>query len=127
MSCELDTRCYTCQVRSLVCVRDGQRRGLSLLELLAVVTILAVLAAIVVKSFSGADTVARREACYVNKGDIEIQARLWFRDNRSWPANNLIDIGADPQYFPGSLPICPVDGSAYVLGSATHLVIGHTH
>lgn len=101
--------------------------GLSQLELLAVVTILAVLATIVVSGFSGADVESRTQACYVNKGDIEIQAALWFRDHGRWPASDLSDISLDPDYLPDGLPRCLVDGSAYKLDSTTHRVIGHTH
>ncbi len=129
MSCEIDTRPDARHGSLSGCRRVGSRRrhGLSLLELLAVVTILAVLSAVVVKGFSGADAEARKEACYINKGDIELQARLWFRNKASWPASDLSNIGADTQYFPGELPTCPVDGSTYTLDPVTHLVIGHTH
>jgi len=129
MPCAINSRRNMCRVwpPKCGCVRSCDRYGLSLLEMLAVVSILAVLATIVVGGYSGADQEARKEACYVNKGDIEIQARLWFRDNSSWPANNLSDIGANTQFFPGGLPTCPVDGSAYVLDPTTHLVVGHTH
>ena len=101
--------------------------GLSQLELLGVVTILAVLATIVVGGFSGADDESRTQACYVNKGDIEIQAGLWFRDHGRWPASDLSDIALDAEYFPGGLLTCPVDGSPYELDPSTHRVVGHTH
>jgi len=42
-----------------------------------------------------------------NKGDIELQVKLWKRNKSSYPAANLSDIGADVSYFPGSLPVCP--------------------
>ena len=53
--------------------------------------------------------------------------KLWKRNNGSYPAANLSDIGADTTYFPSGLPVCPVDGTAYTINTTTGLVIGHTH
>ena len=108
-------------------VRKSARHGVSLLQLLAVVAILGVLSAVVLhRVFLPRDTV-RQNACYVLKGQIELQTQLWFRQQGSWPATDLSDIGTDPDYFPEGLPICPVDGSAYSLDSNTHRVMGHIH
>ncbi len=98
-----------------------------MLEMLAVVTILGILAAVVVAGFSAADSDARVQACYVNKGNIELQARLWFRNYGTWPATDLSNIGADSGYFPDGLPTCPVDQNGYTLDAATHNVVGHVH
>ncbi len=99
----------------------------SLLELIAVVTIVGVIAWIVVARFSTTAFDARRSACHTNRGDIELEVQRWFRDHGTWPSSNLSDIGADKSYFPEGLPTCPVDGSAYAIDPATHLVVGHDH
>lgn len=103
------------------------RRGLTLLELVAVVTIVAVLAGIVLPRLVGPREESLRQACFVHQGDIEIQARLWHRKQGAWPATNLSDVGADPAYFPDGLPLCPLDGTAYQLDATTHNVVGHDH
>ena len=103
-----------------------RQRAFSLLEVLAVVTILGILAALVIPRLAGSTEEADRNACFVNQGDIEIQAHLWRRHNGVWPAASLNDIGGDDQYFPEGLPTCPVDGSAYTI-DATGQVVGHTH
>ena len=72
-------------------------------------------------------TTRKKSACYANKGDIELQVKLWRRNNGSYPAANLSDIGADTAYFPSGLPACPVDGTAYTIDTTTGLVTGHTH
>lgn len=104
-----------------------ERPGVTLLQLLAVITILGILSGIVMyRVFLSRDTTSRN-ACYVLKGQIELQTQLWYRHHGSWPATDLSDIGADTDYFPEGLPSCPVDGSSYSIDATTHHVIGHTH
>ena len=103
------------------------RRGFSLLELLAAIAILGILVAIIVPRFGDNAKTAKKRACAVNKGNIEVQSQLWYRTKGTWPAAGLSDIGANQTYFPEGLPTCPVDGSTYQLDAATHRVTGHSH
>lgn len=104
-----------------------QRTGLSLMELLASVTIVAVIAAACVARFAAPNDNAKAAACDVNIGDIELQVQLWRRATGSYPAVNLGTIGANADYFPEGLPTCPVDGNPYTIDAATGRVVGHTH
>lgn len=104
-----------------------QPSAFSLWELMAVVAILGILAASIVPRLANHQTAAKKSACYANKGDIELQAKLWRRNKGTYPLANLSDIGADTSYFPGSLPVCPVDGTAYTIDTTTGRVSGHTH
>jgi prepilin-type N-terminal cleavage/methylation domain-containing protein len=99
----------------------------SLMEMMAVLVILGILAAVIVPRLSAHQDKGKKSACYANKGDIELQVKLWKRNNSSYPAANLGDIGADATYFPGSLPVCPVDGTPYTINTTTGRVTGHTH
>jgi prepilin-type N-terminal cleavage/methylation domain-containing protein len=103
------------------------RHGFSLMELVAVVTILGVLALLVLPRLSQHQTNAKKSACQAIQGDIELQVRLWKRNSGSYPAANLSNIGADSSYFPGGVSTCPVDGTSYTIDTTTGLVIGHTH
>ena len=103
------------------------RKAFSLLELLAVVVILGVIASLAIPRFSNCCSDSRRKTCYMNKGDLEVQVQIWRRNQGSFPAANLSDIGSDPSYFPAGLPTCPVDGSSYQIDSVTHTVVGHVH
>jgi prepilin-type N-terminal cleavage/methylation domain-containing protein len=105
----------------------SRRPGLGLLEMLAVVTLIAILAAIAVPRFTTQSLEAKRNACFVNRNNIEVQCQLWLRQKNSAPAANLSDIGAAPSYFPDGVPTCPVDGSAYTIDTTTLRVTGHTH
>ena len=99
----------------------------SLVELLAVVGILGILAVIILPRVSSHLSEGNREACFMQRAEIEAQVQLWRRDEGTLPAAGLSDIAADSQYFPEGLPVCPVDGSAYTIDTTTGHVIGHTH
>lgn len=103
------------------------RRAFSLMELIAVIAILGVLATMIIQRVTPPYDGAEIAACLVYKAEIEIQAELWRHNTGNWPAANLATIGADVSYFPGGLPTCPVDESAYTIDTSTGLVIGHNH
>src|SRR3954452_13139168 len=113
----------------MICKRSNlqQPTAFSLMELMAVLAILGILAAVIVPRLSAHQVKGKKSACYANKGDIELQVKLWKRNKSSYPAANLSDIGADASYFPGTLPVCPVDGTAYTIDTTTGRVIGHAH
>jgi len=113
----------------MVYARKGHRirAGLSLLELMASVTIIGVVAYVIVPRLGDSGSIAKREACRVNCEIINVQAALWKRATGGWPTSNLGTIGSDSAYFPEGLPICPVDGTSYTIDTTNGEVIGHTH
>jgi prepilin-type N-terminal cleavage/methylation domain-containing protein len=98
----------------------NNRRGFSLMELLAVVTILGIIAAIIVPRVMVSSDTSKQKVNAHNKATINSAVERWYVEKGSWPANNLSDIGADTNYFPDGVPANPVDGSAYSLNAATH-------
>lgn len=102
------------------------RKALSLLELLAAISIMGVLAILVIPRLHSSGNDCKVEACSVNCHTIEIQALLWRRQNGAWPAMDLGDLGGSKPHFPEGLPTCPVDESSYQLDSNGR-VIGHQH
>jgi prepilin-type N-terminal cleavage/methylation domain-containing protein len=135
-SCSLDFSCgyaalgplwQTPRFSKSECGIAVQRRAFSLVELMAVVAILGVLAALIVPRVIGHYDSAKRTACFANQAEIELQTKLWLRTNGSYPAGDLSNIGASTSYFPEGVPSCPVDGSAYTIDTTSGLVIGHTH
>ena len=108
-------------------LRTAVVKAFSLTELMAVMVILGVLAALVIPRVAKHQDSSKRAACYANQGDIELQVKLWKRANGTYPTATLSDIGANTTYFPGSVPVCPVDGTAYTINTTTGLVNGHTH
>ncbi|MCI0332163.1 MAG: type II secretion system GspH family protein [Planctomycetes bacterium] len=103
-------------------VRNGKRTGFSLMELLAVVTILGIIAAIIVPRVTVSSDTAKQKVNAHNKATINAAVERWYIETGSWPANDLSDIGADIDYFPDGVPTNPVSGAAYTLNATTHRV-----
>ena len=98
------------------------RRGFSLLELLAVVSILGVIAAVVIPRISTSKTAAQTEVNKQNIAEINSAVERWYFEKGTWPADTLSDIGADVNYFPDGIPTDPISGKKYTLDSTTHRV-----
>src|SRR4051812_10315082 len=98
------------------------RHGFSLMELLAVVTILGIIAAIIVPRVAVSSDTAKVKVNLHNKATINAAVERWYVEKSAWPANNLSDIGVDANYFPDGVPVNPVNGSAYTLNAVTHRV-----
>ena len=101
---------------------NRKRRGFSLMELLAVVTILGIIAAIIVPRVTVSSDTAKAKVNAHNKATINAAVERWYIEKGAWPANNLSDIGVDVNYFPDGVPTNPVNGSAYSLNATTHRV-----
>ena len=100
----------------------NRRMAFSLMELLAVVTILGIIAAIIVPRVAVSSDTAKTKVNSHNKATINSAVERWYLEKGAWPANNLSDISADTNYFPSGLPTNPVNGSAYTLNATTHRV-----
>lgn len=99
-----------------------KRSGFSLMELLAVVTILGIIAAIIVPRVAVSSDTAKQKVHNHNKATINAAVERWYVEKGTWPANNLSDIGADTSYFPDGIPTNPVNGTAYSLNATSHRV-----
>jgi prepilin-type N-terminal cleavage/methylation domain-containing protein len=102
------------------------RTAFSLLELIAVVTILGIIAALVLPRVQVSTDQSKETTCRHNRAEINISVERYYLHNGVWPANDLSDIAADLDYFPNGMPVCPSSGEAYRLDPATHRVLGHT-
>jgi prepilin-type N-terminal cleavage/methylation domain-containing protein len=97
--------------------RSAKRRrgGFSLLELLAVVTILGIIAVVVIPRISVSANTAKKNADSQNKAEINSAVERWYFEKGTYPETDLSDIGADATYFPNGLPTNPVNGNSYSL------------
>ena len=102
-------------------------RGFSLVELLIVVLLLGIIAGIIIPRFVVSGDDAKRRGCAQNTARINQVVEKWHFDKGSYPALDMADIAADPNYFPAGLPKCPVNGANYTLDAASHRVIKHVH
>lgn len=101
----------------------ARRDGLSLLELLIVITIIAALATYAMIRLSVAVDSAAEKACNHNVTQINSASERYAVLNDAFPTD-LTDLETN-DYFPEGVPICPVSGTAYSLNSTTHRVDGH--
>lgn len=101
--------------------RPPTRSGFSLMELLAVITILGVIAAIVVPRVTTSSDLAKQKVHEHNRGTINSAVERYYIENGSWPSTNLSELN-NVAYFPDGLPTNPIDGSAYALNATTHRI-----
>jgi len=99
-----------------------KRSGFSLMELLAVVTILGIIAAIIVPRVAISSDTAKAKVNSHNKSTINAAVERWYVEKGTWPANNLSDIGANVNYFPDGVPKNPTNNGSYTLNPTTHRV-----
>lgn len=103
----------------------NKKGGFSLLELLAVVTILGIIAAIIVPRVTVSSDNAKQKVRDHHKATINAAVERYYVNEGVWPTlgdSGANDIAADTDYFPDGVPTNPVDGSAYTLNATTHRV-----
>lgn len=102
-----------------------KKRGVTLIELLIVVVILAALAMIAIPRISASADNAKQNACDTNVDLINSAIEMYYVDNDgTWPAA-LVDVTGSTTYFPDGVPVCPLSGD-YTMDGVTHRVsCGH--
>ncbi len=100
---------------------SSKRKAFSLLELLAVVVILGIIAAIVVPRITTSSDLAKKKVNAHNKATINASVERYYIDNGSWPSTDLNEM--DTTYFPDGIPVSPHDGTTqYTIDGTTHRV-----
>lgn len=98
-----------------------RRCGLTLLEMLAVVVILAIVGRIVIPRIQASKRQAHINACYENRALINKAAETYFSNNGVRPTT----LAQLAPFLPGAIPRCPVSNRAYTLSPTTGRVVGH--
>ena len=101
------------------------RSGFSLLELLAVLVLIGILVTIGITRITKSADAAKTKSCAHNRTQINSALERFAVTNGAF-ATSIGDVGT-VDYFPGGIPTCPVDESAYTLNATTHRVEGHAH
>lgn len=100
-----------------------RRRGVTLIELLIVVLILAALAAVAVPRISKSSENARENACATNVDLINAAIEMYYVDEGVYP-RRLRLVTQNEDYFPDGEPECPLDG-AYTMGANYRVTCDH--
>ncbi|HJN12539.1 MAG TPA: type II secretion system protein [Pirellulaceae bacterium] len=96
------------------------RRGFSLLELLAVVTIMGIIAAIVVPRLTYSTTTAKQNGELQYRGDLNNAIEKYYFDRSAFPPD--LDTLYTDGYYPAPIPNNPVTNVPFVLDPATNRV-----
>lgn len=105
-------------------MRRKANLGFSLLELLAVVTILGILAATAMSRVSAQALDAKKKCCRQYKADLNAGIERYYFEHGSYPAQ-LSDLEGD--IYADAIPNCPVDNSPYSIDATLHRITGHSH
>lgn len=89
-----------------------KRKGVTLIELLIVVLILAALSAIAIPRISQSATKAKSKACETNIDILNSSIELYNADEGEYPTN-LSTITGNTSYFPDGAPTCPLTDAVY--------------
>ncbi|MFH1847322.1 MAG: type II secretion system protein [Candidatus Omnitrophota bacterium] len=87
-----------------------RKKGFTIIEVLFVVIVIAVLAAIALGRITTTTGTAKANACKSNQAIMNTQIEQYRLDNGAWPAT-LATVTGDTTYFPAGAPACPASGT----------------
>lgn len=87
-----------------------KNRGFTLIEILFVVVIIAIIAAIALGRIVTSTATAKANACKANQAVMNTQIEQYHLDTGDWPAS-LAAVTGNTAYFPDGAPTCPSAGA----------------
>ena len=106
-------------------LKRKKREGVTLIELLIVVLILAALSAIAIPRISQSAHNAKANACDTNVDVMNSAIEMYNADTGGYPAV-IGDVTGSTTYFPDGAPVCPLT-VAYVMDGVKYRVNSHSH
>jgi len=105
-------------------MRFLRKKGFTLVEIMIVVAIIGILAAIAIPRYIQTTNDAKSRACTANIANINSQWETKYVATGAY--GTLAVLLADTAYFPDAAPTCPF-GTAYADADGDHRVDAHTH
>ena len=106
--------------------KGRNQKGFTLVELMVVVVIIGILAAIAVPIYRNVQTNAAKNACRANIRTLEGALEVWKAANNSGTYPNSLDVLVNGGYIKEE-PKCPLNGAAYKYNSQTGAVTCDDH
>lgn len=109
-------------------IKTNRKSGFTLVEIMIVVAIIGLLAAIAIPNFVKARGTAQKNACINNLRQIDGAKEQWALENKKASGDAIVEADVNA-YIKGGAPACPASG-AYTYGNVDDApacdVAGHT-
>ena len=92
-------------------IQTSRKSGFTLVEIMIVVAIIGLLAAIAIPNFVKARTTAQKNACIANLKQIDGANQQWALENKKTDSDTVDSSGSVKYLKGGNAPTCPAGGS----------------
>jgi prepilin-type N-terminal cleavage/methylation domain-containing protein len=91
--------------------KTNRKAGFTLVEIMIVVAIIGLLAAIAIPNFVRARTTAQKNACINNLRQIDGAKEQWALEQKKAPGATVNDADITPYIKGNAMPLCPAGGT----------------